>query len=81
MEKDLSQYRKSYERNPLLRGDLPENPMELFLTWFHEAVDTVGIEEANVMSVSTLCLDGFPKPRIVLLKRFTWEVFVFFSNY
>lgn len=81
MEKDLSHYRKNYERNPLLRGDLPENPMELFQTWFHEADDTEGIEEANVMSLSTLGLDGFPKTRIVLLKRFTWEGFVFFSNY
>ena len=33
------------------------------------------------MSLSTLGLDGFPKTRIVLLKRFTWEGFVFFSNY
>ena len=81
MEKDLSHYRKSYERNPLLRDNLPENPMELFQLWFHEADDTEGIEEANVMSLSTLGLDGFPKTRIVLLKRFTWEGFVFFSNY
>ena len=81
MEKDLSNYRKSYERNPLLREDVPENPMELFQKWFHDADDYDGIEEANVMSVSTLGLDGFPKTRIVLLKRFTWEGFVFFSNY
>jgi pyridoxamine 5'-phosphate oxidase len=81
VEKDLSNYRKSYERNPLLREDVPENPMELFQKWFHEADDYDGIEEANVMSVSTLGLDGFPKTRIVLLKRFTWEGFVFFSNY
>ena len=81
MEKDLSHYRKSYEKNPLLREDLPENPMELFQHWFHEADQSDGVEEANAMSVSTLGLDGFPKTRIVLLKRFTWEGFVFFSNY
>lgn len=81
MEKDLSNYRKSYERNPLLREDVPENPMELFQSWFHEADAYDGIEEANVMSISTLGLDGFPKTRIVLLKRFTWEGFIFFSNY
>lgn len=81
MEKDLSNYRKSYERNPLLREDVPENPLELFQTWFYEADAYDGIEEANVMSVSTIGLDGFPKTRIVLLKRFTWEGFVFFSNY
>ena len=81
MEKDLSNYRKSYERHPLLREDVPDNPMELFQTWFYEADSDDGIEEANVMSVSTHGLDGFPKTRIVLLKRFTWEGFVFFSNY
>jgi pyridoxamine 5'-phosphate oxidase len=81
VEKDLSNYRKSYERHPLLREDVPDNPMELFQTWFYEADSDDGIEEANVMSVSTHGLDGFPKTRIVLLKRFTWEGFVFFSNY
>ena len=81
MEKDLSHYRKSYERNPLLRENVPENPMELFQSWFYEADAEDGIEEANVMSLSTLGLDGYPKTRIVLLKRFTWEGFIFFSNY
>lgn len=81
MEKDLSHYRKSYEKNPLLRENVPENPMELFQSWFYEADAENGIEEANVMSLSTLGLDGYPKTRIVLLKRFTWEGFVFFSNY
>jgi pyridoxamine 5'-phosphate oxidase len=55
--------------------------MELFQSWFYEADAEDGIEEANVMSLSTLGLDGYPKTRIVLLKRFTWEGFVFFSNY
>ncbi|MCA0933767.1 pyridoxamine 5'-phosphate oxidase [Lutimonas saemankumensis] len=81
MEKDLSHYRKSYERNPLIREDVPENPMELFQKWFHEADDFDGLEEANAMSVSTIGLDGFPKTRIVLLKKITWEGFIFFTNY
>ena len=81
MEKDLSHYRKSYERNPLIREDVPENPMELFQKWFHEADDFDGLEEANAMSVSTLGLDGYPKTRIVLLKKITWEGFIFFTNY
>jgi pyridoxamine 5'-phosphate oxidase len=81
MENDLSNYRKSYERNPLIKENIPENPMELFQKWFYEADATDGIEEANVMSVSTLGLDGFPKTRIVLLKKFTWEGFIFYTNY
>lgn len=81
MEKDLSNYRKSYERNPLIKGDLPENPLELFQKWFYEADASENIEEANIMSVSTMHRDGFPKTRIVLLKRFTWEGFIFYTNY
>ena len=81
MEKDLSDYRKSYERNPLIREDLPENPMELFQKWFFEADEFEGMEEANAMSVSSIGLDGFPKTRIVLLKKFTWEGFIFYTNY
>ena len=81
MEKDLSDYRKSYERNPLIREDLPENPMELFQKWFIEADESEGLDEANAMSVSTIGLDGFPKTRIVLLKKYTWEGFIFYTNY
>lgn len=81
MEKDLSHYRKNYERNPLIREDLPENPMELFQKWFIEADESDGLDEANAMSVSTNGLDGFPKTRVVLLKKITWEGFIFYTNY
>ncbi|WP_299431267.1 pyridoxamine 5'-phosphate oxidase [uncultured Aquimarina sp.] len=57
------------------------NPIEHFQKWFHE-VDTAHPEdEINAMLLSTKGLDGFPKSRIVLLKRFTWEGFIFFTNY
>ncbi len=81
MEKDLSNYRKSYEKNPLLKDMLPGNPLELFQKWFYAADEFDGIEEANVMHVATIGLDGYPKNRVVLLKRFTWEGFIFYTNY
>ncbi|MBU2951175.1 pyridoxamine 5'-phosphate oxidase [Tamlana agarivorans] len=81
MEKDLGKYRKSYERGALLLRDVPENPLELFQKWFHE-VDQYFIEdETNAMTVSTLGLDGYPKSRVVLLKRYTYEGFIFYTNY
>ena len=67
MEKDLSNYRKNYKRNPLIKNNIPENPMELFQKWFYEADEFDGIEEANIMDVATIGLDGYPKGRIVLL--------------
>ncbi len=57
------------------------NPIEHFQKWFHEVDIAHPEDEANTMLLSTIGLDGFPKSRIVLLKRFTWEGFIFFTNY
>jgi pyridoxamine 5'-phosphate oxidase len=78
---DLSNYRKSYEKSELLETNIPEDPINLFNRWFHEVEDFGGIEEVNAMTVSTLGLDGFPKARVVLLKQFTFEGFIFYTNY
>ena len=79
--KDLSNYRKSYEKSELLESNIPEDPINLFHRWFHETEDLGGNEEVNAMTVSTIGLDGFPKSRVVLLKKFNEEGFVFFTNY
>ncbi|GAA4272847.1 pyridoxamine 5'-phosphate oxidase [Aquimarina gracilis] len=57
------------------------NPIEHFQKWFHEVDTQFPEEETNAMFLSTIGKDGFPKSRIVLLKRFTWEGFIFFTNY
>lgn len=81
MQKDLSNYRKSYEKQELLESNCHENPMELFKQWFHEIEESNSSEESNAMTISTIGLDGFPKNRVVLLKKFTWEGFIFYTNY
>ncbi len=80
MKKDLGHYRKSYEKSALMEDAISDNPMELFQKWFHEAEQS-DMEEPNAMTISTIGLDGFPKGRVVLLKRFTYEGFIFFTNY
>ena len=57
------------------------NPMQHFQQWFYEVDKTHPEIEVNAMLFSTIGIDGFPKNRIVLLKRFTWEGFIFFTNY
>lgn len=79
--KDLSNYRKSYEKSELLETNIPEDPINLFNRWFHETEDYSNIEEVNAMTVSTIGLDGFPKSRVVLLKKFNEEGFIFYTNY
>ena len=78
---DLSNYRKSYEKNELVESQIPENPLVLFQKWFAEMESLNGTEEVNAMTVSTFGLDGFPKARIVLLKKFDENGFVFYTNY
>src|SRR6186713_1484398 len=79
--KDLSNYRKSYEKSELLESSIPDDPINLFKRWFHEVEDFDGSEEVNAMTVSTIGLDGFPKSRVVLLKKFSEEGFIFYTNY
>lgn len=81
MNKDLSNYRKSYDKSELLLNNVPEKPLDLFEEWFTIADACESIDEANAMTISTIGLDGFPKSRVVLLKKFTEDGFVFFTNY
>jgi pyridoxamine 5'-phosphate oxidase len=81
MQKDLGNYRKSYEKSSLTEGVISDNPMELFQKWFYEVEASDGVDEPNAMTVSTIGLDGFPKNRVVLLKKYTFEGFIFYTNY
>lgn len=81
MEKNLGNYRKSYKKGALLKSNVPENPMELFQKWFFEVDNSETMDEANAMTLSTVGHDGFPKSRVVLLKKYTYEGFIFYTNY
>ena len=81
MEKDLGNYRKSYEKSALLLKDTPENPIELFRNWFNEVDTHFPGDETNAMTISTIGTNGFPKNRVVLLKKYTLDGFIFYTNY
>jgi pyridoxamine 5'-phosphate oxidase len=81
MENDLSAYRRSYDKGELLLKATPENPLELFQKWFYEVDKHFPEFENNAMTLTTIGTDGFPKGRVVLLKKFTDEGFVFYTNY
>ncbi|WP_298539327.1 pyridoxamine 5'-phosphate oxidase [uncultured Aquimarina sp.] len=81
MNRDLTSYRKSYDKKALEESELPESPFLLFSNWFKEVEEAGGVEEANAMTLTTFGLDGFPKARIVLLKHFDNNGFVFYTNY
>ena len=81
MQQDLSNYRKSYDKQQLLESNCPKHPMELFEQWFLSADNSNTIEEANAVTLSTIGQDQFPKNRIVLLKKFSKDGFIFYTNY
>lgn len=81
MQENLENYRKSYEKSALIEDSISENPMELFQKWFYEVEASEGVDETNAMTISTIGVDGFPKNRVVLLKKYTHEGFIFYTNY
>ncbi len=56
------------------------NPFSLFLDWYREAVDA-GVPDPSIMTLATVDGDGNPSARIVLLKSFDEDGFVFYTNY
>ena len=81
LSEDLSLERRVYEKYTLDESHVTDNPMELFQNWYHEADSCPDIEEANAMTLSTISVSGTPRARVVLLKRFSWEGFYFYTNY
>ncbi len=81
MEKDLSHYRRQYGKDELDEHLVPQNPMELFRDWFFQAERDENCVEPNAMQLATLGRDGFPGIRTVLLKKFRWDGFIFYTNY
>jgi len=64
----------------LRRSDLDPDPIKQFANWFTTAIET-GIGDVNAMSLATAGQDAKPSVRIVLLKSFDEDGFVFFTNY
>lgn len=81
MNRDLHNYRQSYEAGVLDIAHTKAHPMDQFTLWFKEVEAAGGVTEPNAMTLATLDAQGFPKARIVLLKEYNKEGFVFYTNY
>jgi pyridoxamine 5'-phosphate oxidase len=78
---NLHDKRKVYEKSQLLESEIKQNPVEQFRDWFQEASENPAVGEANAMAISTVEEDGCPRTRMVLLKSYTHEGFIFYTNY
>tara|TARA_B110000459_G_scaffold31291_1_gene32090 strand:+ start:543 stop:1187 length:645 start_codon:yes stop_codon:yes gene_type:complete len=80
INKNLHQERKSYDQSTLRIQTVDKDPIKQFDQWYCEA-DSFGDFEANAMVISTVGMDGRPSSRVVLLKEYSNEGLIFFSNY
>ncbi|WP_335901307.1 pyridoxamine 5'-phosphate oxidase [Shewanella algae] len=76
---DLSDIRREYTQGGLRRADLAAEPMAQFERWMAQAKDAP-LTDPTAMVVATVDETGQPFQRIVLLKRFDQQGFVFFTN-
>jgi len=77
---NISDIRQDYSKQQLNEKDVSPDPILQFGKWWDDAVKA-GISEVNAMTLATSSPDGVPSARIVLLKGYDYEGFVFFTNY
>ncbi len=76
----IEMLRREYSGIPLLEENMCPNPVEQFRLWFDEALKTIK-DDPNAMLLSTVDGSCQPSSRTVLLKGFSEDGFVFYTNY
>ncbi len=77
---NIQDLRENYTKGSLDIGDIDPSPFLQFQTWFSEAL-AAKLPEPNAMTISTLGENNRLSSRIVLLKGFDTNGFVFYTNY
>lgn len=76
----IADIRTDYKLKTLSEADVAADAIAQFTAWWNEAVASQ-IEEVNAMTLATASKDAVPDARIVLLKGYDENGFVFFTNY
>jgi pyridoxamine 5'-phosphate oxidase len=76
----IAEIRKDYILRSFNENDASSDAITQFDKWWQEAVSS-NIPEVNAMTLATSSADGVPSARIVLLKAYDKNGFVFFTNY
>lgn len=76
----INTLRHDFAKQTLDEKEVHSSPIAQFETWFKEAVDAK-VNEPNAMTVSTATKEGKPSARILLLRNFSEEGFVYYTNY
>ncbi len=76
---DIADLRREYTKGGLHRDELPLDPLDLFEKWLRQACDAK-LPDPTAMSIATVDEGGRPYQRIVLLKHYDAQGFVFYTN-
>lgn len=76
----IADIRRDYKLKSFEESDAAHNPFHQFTNWWEEAIHS-NIDEVNAMTLATVNSAGKPSARTVLLKGYTEEGLVFFTNY
>lgn len=76
----IADIRKDYKLKDLTEEQAHKHPIDQFTQWWQEAL-AAEIDEVNAMALATASTTGIPDARIVLLKEYDKQGFVFFTNY
>ncbi len=76
----LAQLRSDYMLKGLTEEDAGPDPLAHFGRWLDDAI-AARLPEPNAMTVATSTPDGAPSARMVLLRGFDADGFVFYTNY
>ena len=76
----LEQHRREYKYGKLSRESLNDDPFAQFRLWMSQAIEAE-IQDPTAMCVATVGADGRPWQRVVLLKGFDEQGFVFYTNF
>nr|XP_043636065.1 pyridoxine/pyridoxamine 5'-phosphate oxidase 1, chloroplastic isoform X2 [Erigeron canadensis] len=77
---DISSMRENYISPEFKEEDVEANPFVQFQKWFDDAM-AASLKEPNAMALCTAGKDGKPSSRMVLLKGFDKDGFVWYTNY
>ena len=80
MDNKVAEIRKEYAHKTLVETEIQPDPIKQFNVWWQDAMEAK-ITEANAMTLATASADGIPSARTVLLKGFSEQGFIFFTNY
>lgn len=76
----IADIRKDYRLTSFSETDASADAIHQFTRWWNDALASE-IDEVNAFTLATATKDGKPSARIVLLKGYDTNGFVFFTNY